>query len=622
MSSGKLMKSLIHNIFKPSYLKRFMFFVLSDIFIFYLSFVLSFSIRFSISELVVQYDTFKIFLPIFIFSKIIMLIVFDFYAISWKYFSMRDALKMFFAILLAQIFAYLTAFVMFRSHLIVILSRSVFFLDFFISLFLLGFFRSLKRIILFMTDRDNEAKKKIIVYGAGDGGEQIIREMLKKESSYEPVAILDDNKNKWKMRIHGIMILSGLKDIKRVMKKTNAGSVLIAIPSIKKERLNEVFRYLESEQVKEIKILPSVQEVLSGKVTLKSVKNIDITDLLGRESVKLNQEEIGKYLKDQTVLITGACGSIGSEIFKQVLKFNPKKILALDIDETELFYLENRTPEELKSKVEMILADVREKSRIEEIFSENNIDVVFHAAALKHVPMCEKFPIEGVKTNISGTFNLVNAATGKAKRFLFISTDKAVNPSSIMGGTKRIAEFIVTSSSIGKTIFSCVRFGNVLGSRGSVLPIFEEQIKNKQPLTITHPDMKRYFMTTQEAVQLCLEAAGGAHGGEVFILDMGEPILIREIAENMIRMYGYEPNKDIQMIYTGKRKGEKLFEELLRSEEGVEKTRFEKIYKAVGSSKMEYSKINGMVDEFMTTKNHEDVKKLLKTYIARFKYED
>lgn len=622
MSFQKFSNSFFHNLFKPTYLKRFFFFVFSDVVIFLLSYILSFSIRFSINELVSQYETFNLFLPIFIFSKIIMLLLFDIYAISWKYFSMNDALKMFCAILFAQIIAYISAYIFFRNHFIIILSRSVFFLDFFISLFFLVSLRSFKRIMILMMNKKSESKEKIIIYGAGDGGEQMLREMLKKESTYDPVAILDDNKNKWSMRIHGIPILGGLQEIKKVMKKSGAKAVLIAIPSINKEKLKEIFKYLEKEEIKDIKILPSVQELLSRKLTLNNVKNIDITDLLGRESINLDKAQIGAYLRNQVILVTGACGSIGSEIFKQVLEYEPQKILALDINETELFYLDNKTPNELKSKVEMVLADVREKERVDEIFRDNNIDIVFHAAALKHVSMCEKFPLEAIKTNIQGTYNLVNASMNKVKRFLFISTDKAVNPSSIMGGTKRIAEFIVTSSGIGKTIFSSVRFGNVLGSRGSVLPIFEEQIKSKKPVTITHPDMKRYFMTTKEAVQLCLETAGGAKGGEVFILDMGEPILIREIAENMIKMYGYKPYKEIKIIFTGKRKGEKIFEELFRAEERVKNTRFEKIFRVIGSNRIEYSLIQGIVNEFLRIENHEKAKDLLQKYISGFKYEE
>ncbi|MDD3803239.1 MAG: nucleoside-diphosphate sugar epimerase/dehydratase [bacterium] len=622
MSLKRFANSLMISLLRPSYLKRFVFFVLADAAIFSLSYLLSFSIRFSITEFFINYDTFKIFLPIFILSKIILLLLFDMYAVSWKYFSIRDAIRMFIAILSAQLLAYLTAYFLFRSSLILVLSRSVFFLDFFISFFMLLALRSFKRAIVFMMNRESESKKKIIIYGAGDGGEQIVREMLKKESPYDPVAIIDDNRHKWNMRIHGITILGGLSEVKKAMRKTGAATILIAIPSIEKERLNEIFDFLKNQNIRDIKILPSVRDSIDGKMTLQSVKNIDIADLLGRESVKLDFEEIGRYLKNQNVLITGACGSIGSEIFRQVLEYSPNMVYAIDNNETELFYLEMRTPAEKKGNVETILADVRDRDVIDDLFASRRIDVVFHAAALKHVPICEKFPEEGIKTNILGTRNLVNASKGKAKRFLFISTDKAVNPSSIMGGTKRIAEFIVTAASGGKTIFSCVRFGNVLGSRGSVIPIFEEQIRNKGPVTITHPDMKRYFMTIQEAVQLCLEAAGGAVGGEVFILDMGEPVYIKDLAEKMIRMMGYEPGRDISIVYTGKRKGEKLFEELLRAEEGAEDTRFEKIFKAVGGQKMDDEKVGSMVSTFLAAKSHAEVKVLFKSYIPRFKHEE
>ncbi|MEO0299026.1 MAG: nucleoside-diphosphate sugar epimerase/dehydratase [candidate division WOR-3 bacterium] len=507
-----------------------------------------------------------------------------------------------------------------KNQILSFLPRSVFFLDYFFSLWFLLTLRSLKRFLLsFEGRKEIEKRKKIIIYGAGDAGEQIARDMLSRKSDYNPILFIDDDPKKKGNRIHGLKVVGGSDILKNVMKENDCYTVLIAIPSLDRENLQKIYIKLEKSGCKEIKVLPSVDSIVDGKVSSKDVRNIDITDLLGREKVSYDLGLIGSYLEGENVLVTGAAGSIGSEIVNQVIKFNASNVFALDINETELFYLKERMKQRYSKDIKIVLADIRDYASITQLIEKEKISVVFHAAALKHVPICEEFPYEAVKTNILGTFNLIKASKGKVKRFLYISTDKAVKPSSIMGATKRIGEMLVVSQEDPFTKFFAVRFGNVLGSRGSVIPIFEEQIKNGGPVTVTDKNMTRYFMTISEAVTLCLEATGIGEGGEMFMLDMGKPVKINDVAENIIRMYGYVPNKDIKIVYTGMRKGEKLHEELHREDEQTERTRFDKIFKILFVEKIENNKIERMVEDFKNSDGN--VRQILKSYIKDFRYE-
>ncbi len=621
MFMKRLKNFLKEKLFRPNYFKRAIFFVLFDFIFFTFSYFISFSIRFSIGEVFSNFNLYKNFFPIFILSKILFLLIFDIYSFNWRYFSFNDALKVVFSLTLSQVISFYISLIFLKQEILSFLPRSVFFLDYFLSLWFLLTLRSLKRVYLsFQGKKDIEKRKKLIIYGAGDAGEQIVRDMLSRKSDYNPILFIDDDPNKKGNTIHGLKVVGGIDTIKSVMKENDCYSVLIAIPSIDSENLRRIFQSLEKNGCKEIKILPSVDSIVDGKVSSKDLKNIDITDLLGREKVSYDIEFICEYLKGENVLITGAAGSIGSEIVNQVIKFNASKVYALDINETELFYLKERIKRKYSKDIDVVFADVRDFYLIEKLIENEKISFVFHTAALKHVPICELFPYEAVKTNILGTFNLVKASKGKVKSFLYISTDKVVNPKSVMGATKRIGEIIVTSQKDPVTKFFAVRFGNVLGSRGSVIPIFEEQIKNGGPLTVTDKNMTRYFMTIQEAVTLCLEATGIAEGGETFMLDMGKPVKINDVAENIIRMYGYIPHKDIKIVYTGIRKGEKLHEELHGEEDKIEKTRFEKIYKLVDcNDRIEEKNVEKMVEDFKGSNGK--VVDILKFYIKDFKYE-
>ncbi len=601
--------------FHPTYNKRLFFFIITDIVVFFIAIILSFSIRLGVTHLGKFINEIILFYTVITFFKIILMSVYRVYSFTWKYFSINDAIKIVASITIAQIISSLLLFIYFYSESFVIVPRSLFFLDYFISLFMILGLRSIKRFFLIYFRKGLARNHNVIIYGAGDGGEQIIRDILKDTSKWNPVAIIDDDKTKLHSLIHGIRVEGTLYDINRVMMRNDAKNVIIAIPSMGKERLRDVYDIMIDNGIKQIKILPPAEEILNEEITIKSLKDVDIMDLIGREIVDIDVSVIVNYLNNKTVLVTGAGGSIGSEIVNQIARFDIKRIIALDIDETELFYLRNSIMRKYNKHIDVCLADVRDTETIEKFFNNNTIDVVYHCAALKHVPLCEDFPYEAVKTNILGTNNLIESSKGRIERFIFISTDKAVNPSSVMGATKRICEYLVKNAAGGKTIYSAVRFGNVLGSRGSVIPIFKNQIESGGPITVTHPEMKRFFMTIPEAVLLVLEAGGASQGGETFILDMGEPVLIKNIAERMIQMYGYEID-EIGIEYSGIRPGEKLFEELVMDEEGTENTRFEKIFKAKSGNIIPNRDL--LIDIFSKQTSEKSIRKYLSEFIPTY----
>jgi len=610
-------------ILHPTYNKRVIFYIISDIILFFISIVISFAIRIGVNQIM---DVINEIIIIFVILTILRILFFSacrLYTITWKYYSMKDAITNTIALFCAQILGtLLVIFFLYNRMETIVIPRSVFFLDLFITLFFTVGLRSSKRLFLLYFNTGQASENNVIIYGAGDGGEQILRDMQKGASIYNPVAIIDDDKSKIHSRIHGVLVQGDIHSIGGLSEKYNAKTVIIAIPSMRKNRLQWVYDYLSDKNIKDIKILPPIDEVLGEQITVKNLKSLDITDLIGREIVDIDMELLGNYLENKTILVTGAGGSIGSELVNQIARFNIDKLIALDIDETELFYLKNEMLDKHNKNIITYLCDVKDRDSLSDLFRRHSIDIIYHAAALKHVPICEEFPNEAVKTNIMGTYNMLRESDNKVERFILISTDKAVNPTSIMGGTKRICEFMIQAfSDASRTKFTAVRFGNVLGSRGSVIPIFKNQIESGGPVTVTHPEMRRYFMTIPEAVLLVIEAGGVAIGGEIFILDMGEPVYIKDIAERMIRMYGLNPYEDIDIIYSGKRPGEKLFEELLVAEEGSSKTRFDKIFKANTSDIPDKKAIESIIGEFRDLKSYGDIIRLLKGNIKTFNNE-
>ncbi|WP_311198838.1 polysaccharide biosynthesis protein [Paenibacillus hexagrammi] len=384
-------------------------------------------------------------------------------------------------------------------------------------------------------------------------------------------------------RSWGLPVLGDRNEIIRVVNQYQIDEIIIAMPSVPKKEISSIIDICKHTKAK-LKIIPKLHDLIEGKVTINAIRNVEVEDLLGREPVKIDLVGIADYVEDKVVLITGAGGSIGSELCRQVAPFNPSKLVILGHGENSIYLIEkelNRMFPDLH--IEPVIADVQDKARMEEIFRIYQPKVIFHAAAHKHVPLMERNPAEAIKNNVFGTKNVAECAHQfHAERFVLVSTDKAVNPTSIMGATKRIAELVIQSlDRFSETKFVAVRFGNVLGSRGSVIPHFKEQIARGGPVTVTHPEMIRYFMTIPEAVQLVIQAGAFAAGGEIFILDMGAPVKIVDLATDLIRLSGFEPGVDIDIEFSGIRPGEKLYEELLLNEEIIENTRHNRIF--VGS---------------------------------------
>ena len=430
---------------------------------------------------------------------------------------------------------------------------------------------------------DPKQIKKIIIIGAGEGGRILSNSLIssKTANEIEIVGFVDDDPNKQNIYLSGIKVLGNTKDLPSLIKKYEVDMITLAIPSLTRKKMKSIFDLLENEKVK-VNTMPSMEELASGKVSISRLKNIDVVDLLGREEVKLDIEQIKDQLTDKVILVTGAGGSIGSEICRQVMQFTPKKLILLGHGENSIYLIERELRQTFATKTTKIIpviADVQDRQRMMDVMSEHRPQIVYHAAAHKHVPLMEANPRESVKNNVYGTKNVAEAAkaAGVAK-FVMVSTDKANNPPNVMGATKRIAELIVTGlNENSHTKFSAVRFGNVLGSRGSVIPVFREQIAKGGPITITDFRMTRYFMTIPEASRLVIQSGALASGGEIFVLDMGEPVKIVDLAKNMIQLSGYTEN-EIKIVESGIRPGEKLYEELLLDEERNDQQVFDKIF--------------------------------------------
>ncbi len=452
------------------------------------------------------------------------------------------------------------------------------------SIFFLFAIRFLYRINRIYVARHVSTKpmKRMLIVGGGDAAVTIIHELSKSPANeYLPVCIADDDRAKIGRKVCGIKVEGTTEEIPDLCQKNHIQVILFSISNISLDDKKRILNICAKTNV-EVKIIPSLYDLVTAKRPLTSqIRQVEVEDLLGREPVVFDTQKYGQYLENQTVLVTGGGGSIGSELCRQIAKVHPKKLIILDIYENNAYEIQQeliRKKEEVNMEVE--IASVRDAVKLDQLFSQKHIDVVFHAAAHKHVPLMETNPEEAIKNNVIGTLNLVRVADKyHVKKFVQISTDKAVNPTNVMGATKRICEMIIqTMNRHSQTEFVAVRFGNVLGSNGSVIPLFKEQIRCGGPVTVTHPDIIRYFMTIPEAVSLVLTAGGLAKGGEIFVLDMGQPVKIKDLAENLIRLSGYRPGEDIKIEYSGLRPGEKLFEELLMNEEGMQKTDSKKIY--------------------------------------------
>ncbi len=502
---------------------------------------------------------------------------------SWKKVGVRDLYILAQAVGLGMIILSAISFFIYPQKSI---PRSIPLIEGGVALLLLGGIRLAARLLnergLAGKTSGNQARRVLII-GAGEAGTMLVREMLRHpEAGLVPVGFLDDDPSKKHRRFVGIPVLGDIEALPRSVRKVGADEVLIAIPSAPGHVVRKVVELARNAGVSH-RIVPGIYEILSGKVSISQIREVDVVDLLRRDPVRLNIEEIAGYLENRVVLITGAGGSIGSEIVRQVARFRPERVILLGRGENSLYQIEReieRTWPELAWRT--VVGDVRDKAKMDYVFSLFRPRVVFHAAAHKHVPMMELNPDEAVFNNVGGTKNLVELALAyDVERFVNISTDKAVNPTSVMGASKRVAEYLVqwaAQRAKEGQVFVSVRFGNVLGSRGSVIPLFKEQIRLGGPITVTDPRMTRYFMTIPEAAQLVLQAGGLGNNGSVYVLDMGKPVKIEDLARGLIRLSGLEPDTDIRIVYTGIRPGEKLYEELLTAEEGTEMSEHEQIF--------------------------------------------
>ena len=624
-------KKLIEFLSRGTAFKRRLLFFISDIIFISFSIYASFWIRYNGVLPPNSTKSLLYYILLALIIKLSLLAFYNLYDISWRYVGMEELIKIFKALTIGSLFLGMTLFFLrvYSPFTEFPFPRSTLLVDYIISFFLIGSLRISKRLVLEGIKSPFKSKKEkieVLIYGAGGAGEQIAREMQRnKNPNYLPMGFIDDNPVKQGVNIHGIRVLGKGEDIPKICKNNKVDEILIALPSAHSRQIKKIVEDIRgSNLISKIKILPSVTDLIDGKVTLSDIHEVELEDLLGRSPVKIDFKAIKDFIQDKKVMITGAGGSIGSELAKSILQFNPENLIVMDIDDTDLFYLVNILEFSTKEIIPVI-GDIKDESKMASVFENYSPQIVIHSAAYKHVPILESHPEEAIKTNIEGTKILAELSLKYSiEEFVFISTDKAINPSSVMGATKRVGEELLKIlNQKNKTKFVSVRFGNVLGSRGSVIPLFKEQIKRGGPVIVTHPEMKRYFMSNSEAVLLVLEASAVGQGGEVFVLDMGEPIKIIDLAKEMIRLSGYEPDADIPIIFSQVRPGEKLSEEILSAEEGVESTGYEKILKARSADERSkealMEKINLLIKMSHENNREDEIIKLLKEIIPTYK---
>jgi len=550
------------------------FWIIFDFILIDVSLIFSLILRFGedCSPYFYLYRELFVYLPLFFH---LFALIFRLYKRIWRYLSIKD-LFLITEVITAGLFASVLCLYLVEGFF---LPRTVIVLTWFFSLAFIGGSKLIWRLYCEKKNNHKKGGERVLIIGAGDAGEIISREIIKRRDLGTLIGFVDDDKEKIRKRIHNKMVFGSIKEINSIVEEEQINTVIIAIPTASGKQIRRIVDNIKNKEVK-IKTLPGLYELVDGKVSVSRIRNIRIEDLLGREPVDLNLEEISGYLEGKRVMVTGGGGSIGGELARQICRFKPKSLILLDHSENSLFHI-NFELEGKWSEIDMeivpVVADIRDRDKMEKILKKYMPEVVFHAAAHKHVPMMEFHPDEAVMNNIIGTKNVAEIAEKYgAERFVMISTDKAINPTSVMGASKRVAEMLVRDlenrkaekkEDNSKTKFTAVRFGNVLESNGSVVPMFKQQIAQGGPVTVTDREVKRYFMTLPEASQLVIQAGVLGIGGEIFVLDIGEPIKVIDLAKELIRLSGFEPDEDIEIKIIGLRPGEKLFEELLTKEE-------------------------------------------------------
>ena len=605
--------------------KRYIFFL--DFHIIFISYLLAFLLRLDFQ---LQDNDFRILLltfPLVFFTKLGFYILFNIYKIYWRYTSVKDLISIIKISTLSNIVYGVLIYLIFQFEGF---PRSVVIIDWFIFIMLLGGIRFFYRIYFKRGVNSVGYKKRCLIIGSGDAAEFLIREMVTNRNiDYLPLAILDDDPITWNRFIHGIKIYGAVNKVYEIAKKLRIEEIIIAIPSTTKKEMQKIIEHCETCRNLGIqyKTIPSMNEILSGRVSPTAIREVKLEDLINRELVVTNQISVRQELNNKVIMITGAAGSIGSELVRQIYRFQPSLLILIDRNENNLMYLEKTLAEIFPAvKYLSLIVDITDVIKLEKVFNKYLPDFIFHAAAYKHVRYMENSPDEAVKNNVYGTYNLAKLAEKyNTFKFVLISTDKAVNPTNVMGCTKRLAELcILNLFHNSQTKYVIVRFGNVIGSDGSVVPIFQRQIKNGGPITITHPEMKRYFMTIPEAVRLTLQASNFGNHKDILILNMGEQIPIIEIAENLITLSGYRPYHDIQIKFIGIQPGEKLSEELWNKNENPIPTKHPKIFKTSKielGNKFDSTCFNELI---IISRGHGDnnvILDLLKKLVVTYEYE-
>jgi FlaA1/EpsC-like NDP-sugar epimerase len=543
----------------------------------------------------------------------------------WRYTSVSDLKNILKASLLSSALIMIAILYLFHFQGY---SRSVFILDFvFTFLFVSGIRLAIRLIFaehvssLWQFKNSHRNQKRLMIIGAGDAGEKVLREIQENhDAHFRAVGFLDDDINKVGKTIHGLTVIDTVEKLERL--ENEFDEIIIAIPSAKGAQMRRIVSLCEKTG-KRFRTLPSISELIEGRISVNSLREVKLEDLFGRAEVRLDKSIVINYIQNKRVLITGAGGSIGSELVRQIGQFNPEALALVDFSEFNLFQADRECRYRFGLlKTRSFLTDVRNITALEKVVGEFRPQVIFHAAAYKHVPIQETNPWEAVYNNVRGTRNMAEMALKyQAERFVLVSTDKAVRPTNIMGATKRVGEMLVESMNGNKaTQFMAVRFGNVIGSSGSAIPLFQEQISRGGPVTVTHPEITRYFMSIPEAAQLILQAGAMGKGGEIFILDMGNPVRIIDLVRDLIRLNGYEPNKDIPIEITGLRPGEKLFEELITAEEGIMPTQHKKILVLKGRS-YDLENLNSQIDKLIQSAKMSDgyaIKELLREIVPEY----
>ena len=592
-----------------------------DLLLTIVSYYLAYLIRLDFNPQDIHKLAFRNSLLLVVFFRLIAFIYFGTYRTIWRYTSTNDIKLIFQSVTLSSILIIASVGIIFHFQGF---PRSVFLIDWLLLIFLIGGIRFSKRLYHEnAAGTTNQTAKNLLLVGAGDAGELIVREIKNNPRiEYIPLGFLDDDKSKVGRSIHGVPILGVTDDIQKIVSKKNVHEILIAIPSARGETIRKIIEKCRATGVS-FKILPGLGDLIDGKLSVQQIREIDENDLLGREPIELDLQTVSREIKGKRILVTGAGGSIGSELCRQILSLDPAQLILYERGENSLYHIELELKENFpRANLEIVIGDILDQTRLEEIFSRVKPQLVFHAAAYKHVPMMEANPLEALKNNVIGTKNIAVAADKhQAEKVIMISTDKAVRPVNVMGATKRSAEsYIQAFNQKSRTRFITVRFGNVLNSEGSVIPLFKKQIQKGGPVTVTHPEVYRYFMTIPEATQLVLQAVAMGKGGEIFLLEMGKPVRILDLAIDLITLSGLKPWSDIEIIFTGLRPGEKLYEELLIEGEGILPTYHKKIMIAK-SLDVDWNEINAEfsdLEEIIKKNNTEASRQWLKRMVPEY----